>query len=278
MIGPLAYIGGKRRIAQTLIALFPEHVTYVEPFAGGAQVLFAKPASKVEVLNDLNGEVVNFFRICQHHHDELLRCLKYAVVSRDTYDSLQQQDPALLTDVQRAARFLYLQKNSFGGTVNNQHYRYCVSKPPNFNPDRLPASIAAAAKRLARVQLESWPYEKILERYDRDQTFFYLDPPYVDAQLYKFNFTHDDFRLMAERLARLRGKFLLSINDHPVAREAFAAFHVREVSIAYTAARSVPTVRELVFANYPLSRRQTSGSDHRTIPRSAPGSRPRRSP
>jgi DNA adenine methylase len=168
---------------------------------------------------------------------------------------MQQQDPSLLTDVQRAARFLYLQKNSFGGTVNNQHYRYCVSKPPNFNPETLPASIEAACKRLARVQIESWPYEKVLERYDRPSTFFYLDPPYVDLKLYKFNFGHADFRQLAERLSKIKGKFLLSINDHPLAREAFAAFQVREISISYTAARSVPTVKELVFANYPLADR-----------------------
>ncbi len=252
MIGPIAYIGGKRRIAKKLIALLPEHITYVEPFAGGAQVLFAKPPSKVEVLNDLSGDVVNFFRVCQHHPDELLRCLKYAVVSRTLYGLLQQQDPTLLTDVQRAARFLYLQKNSFGGNVNNQQYHYCVLKPSNFNLETIPASIEAASKRLARVQIESWPYEKILERFDRDTTLFYLDPPYVGAKLYKFNFTDADFTLLGERLAKIQGKFLLSINDHPVAREAFARFHMREIAISYTAARTVPRVNELVFANYPL--------------------------
>jgi len=252
MIGPLAYIGGKRRIARKLIALLPEHVTYVEPFAGGAQVFFAKPASKVEILNDLSGEVVNFFRVCQHHPDELIRCLKYAVVSRSLYVLLQQQDPTLLTDVQRAARFLYLQKNSFGGTVNNQHYHYCIAKPPNYNLESLPALIDAASKRLARVQIESWPYEKILERFDRDTTLFYLDPPYVGVSLYKFNLKDADFTLLAERLGRIQGKFLLSINDHPIAREAFSRFHMREIPISYTAARSVPKVNELVFANYEL--------------------------
>lgn len=252
MIGPIAYIGGKRRLAKKLIALLPEHITYVEPFAGGAQVLFAKPPSQVEVINDLNGDVVNFFRVCQHHPDELLRCLKYAVVSRTLYGLLQQQDPALLTDVQRAARFLYLQKNSFGGNVNNQQYHYCVLKPSNFNLETIPALIEAASKRLARVQIEAWPYEKILERFDRPSSVFYLDPPYVGVSLYKFNFADADFALLAERLSRIQGKFLLSINDHPVAREAFGRFHMRQIPISYTSARTVPRVNELVFANYPL--------------------------
>jgi DNA adenine methylase len=102
------------------------------------------------------------------------------------------------------------------------------------------------------VQLESWPYEKVLERFDRPATFFYLDPPYVGVDFYEFNLTDDDFRLLAERLKALKGKFLLSINDHPVARKAFASFNLRELPVSYTLAPSVPTMRELVFANYEL--------------------------
>src|SRR5215475_6718489 len=111
MRGPLAYIGGKNRLARTLIALFPKHTTYVEPFAGGAQVFFHKPPSEVEVLNDLDGEIVNFFRICQWHHEELIRQLRYCLASRKLYELLARSDPVTLTDVQRAARFFYLQKN-----------------------------------------------------------------------------------------------------------------------------------------------------------------------
>jgi DNA adenine methylase len=252
MIGPLAYIGGKRRIALRLVRLIPPHLTYVEPFAGGAQVFFAKPPSRVEVLNDRDGEVINFFRVCQHHPEELLRCLRLAPASRQLFALFSQQDPGLLTDVQRAARFLYLQKNAFGGKVIDQNYHYCVAKPPNYNPDSLPDLIERTSKRLARVQLESWPYERVLERFDRESTFFYLDPPYIGVQLYRFNFTDADFHLLAERLVQLRGKFLLSINDHPLARGAFDRFHQRAISISYTSSRRVPTVTELVFANYEL--------------------------
>jgi len=252
MIGPLAYIGGKRKLARKLIALFPEHTTYVEPFSGGAQVFFAKPPSPVEVLNDLNADVVNFLRVCQHHPEELIRSLKFVFVGRDQYRIFQEQNPAVLTDVQRAVRFIYLQKNSFGGKVTKQNYHYCVTKPPNFNPETVPQLIEDAGRRLARVQIESWPYEKILERFDRTTTFFYLDPPYVGVDLYKFNFTDADFGVLADRLSRIRGKFLLSINDQPISREAFARFHMREVSIAYTLAPTVPTVRELIYANYEL--------------------------
>src|SRR5437667_12385468 len=107
MIGPLSYIGGKRRIAKQLVSLIPDHVTYVEPFAGGAQVFFHKPRSKVEVLNDLDDEIVNFLRICQRHPQELSRILRWQPACRRLFEWHQQQTPAVLTDLERSARFFY---------------------------------------------------------------------------------------------------------------------------------------------------------------------------
>src|SRR3954468_4367285 len=108
MAGLLSYIGGKNRLAKQIIEIFPNHTTYVEPFAGGAQVLFHKEPSKVEIINDLSHDIVNFFRVCQSHHEELVRHLKYMIVARNWFDLLYKGDPSILTDVQRAARFLYL--------------------------------------------------------------------------------------------------------------------------------------------------------------------------
>jgi DNA adenine methylase len=82
MRGPLSYIGGKNRLAKRIVEMFPEHLTYVEAFAGGAQVFFHKQPSTVEVLNDLDGEIVNFYRVCKEHYEELLRYFKYMIVSR----------------------------------------------------------------------------------------------------------------------------------------------------------------------------------------------------
>src|SRR6202012_5686230 len=101
MVGPISYIGGKHRLAKRIIEIFPKHRTYVEAFAGGAQVLFHKEPSAVEVLNDLDGELVNLFRVCQSHHEELVRYLRFALVSRKIFDLLKPTDPATLTDIQR---------------------------------------------------------------------------------------------------------------------------------------------------------------------------------
>ena len=239
MIGPIAYIGGKNRLAREIISLFPEHVTYVEAFAGGAQVFFHKEASKVEVLNDLDFEIVNFFRICQHHYEELVRYLRYCLISRRWHDLLAAEKPESLTDIQRAGRFFYLQKNSFGGLILKQHYHYGVIQRPNYNPNRIPAIIKAAHQRLQGVQIESLPYEQILERYDRPTTLFYLDPPYWRRKLYKFNFTDEDFLKLEERLRRVTGKFILSLDDHPEVRRIFARWHILEAKLGYTAQRQV---------------------------------------
>src|SRR5271154_6845463 len=161
MAGPLSYIGGKNRLAKRVISIFPKHTTYVEPFAGGAQVFFRKEPSKVEVLNDLDGEMVNFYRVCQLHYEELLRYLRFMLVSREWHELLKATDPAKLTDIQRAARHLYLLKNSYAGLIRSLNYKCHVAQPPGLNPERLPEIIEETSNRLARVQLECLPYEKV---------------------------------------------------------------------------------------------------------------------
>src|ERR1700733_4418295 len=251
MIGPLPYIGGKHRLAATIIALFPEHKTYVEAFAGGAQVFFRKEPSEVEVLNDMDYDIVNFYRVCQSHYEELVRYLRFTVASRTWFSILRATDPATLTDIQRAGRFLYLQKNAFGGLIVKPSFHYGVTKKTNFNPARIPIIIEAANKRLSRAQIESLPYEQALEKYDRPTTLFYLDPPYWERKLYKFNFKEDDFIAMEKRLHKVKGKFILSLDDHPKVRELFRSFHVERTDIFYsTQQKAGARYGELLIMNF----------------------------
>lgn len=252
MIGPLSYIGGKRRIAKHLAALIPTHTTYVEPFAGGAQLFFHKPRSSVEVLNDLDAEITNFLRVVQRHPQELARLLRWQPPSRQLFAWHANQPPALLTDVERAARFFYLQKNAWSGKRVRQNFHYAVTKRNSYTPADLPRRLMDAADRLSGVQLEALPYHEILKRYDRSTTFFYLDPPYIDIALYEHNFSDEDFTELARWLLRLTGRFLLSINDCPKAREWFAAFHCRPIRFTYTSTRQPRQFSELLFANYSL--------------------------
>jgi DNA adenine methylase len=252
MVGPIPYIGGKNRLATKIISMLPEHTTYVEPFAGGAQVLFHKQPSNVEVLNDLDYDIVNFFRVCQWHYEELVRYLRYCLVSRKLHEQHLASNPAALTDIQRAGRFFYLQKNSFGGLILKQKFHYGVTQNSNYNLERIPEVIEQAHHRLLRVQIESLPYEDVLERYDRPTTVFYLDPPYWGVKLYKFNFRSEDFEALAARLAKLKGKFILSLNDRPEVRAAFSDFEITLCRITYTAKRNA-TKRfgEVLITNFP---------------------------
>jgi DNA adenine methylase len=251
MHGPLAYIGGKRAIANQIIEVFPKHTAYVEPFAGGAQVFFRKEPSKVEVLNDLDGEMVNFFRVCQQHYEELLRYMRFMIVSRKWHELLKATDPVTLTDVQRAARHMYLLKNSYAGLIRNLNYKVNVAHAPGLNLERLPEIIEETHKRLARVQLECLPYERVLERFDRSWTLFYLDPPYFGLKLYRHNLTTADFEKMAERLEGLKAKFVLSLNDVPEVRRIFKAFKFREIELFYTAQQTAGRrYREVLITNF----------------------------
>src|ERR1700682_2992531 len=209
MIGPLPYIGGKNRLATKIISMLPEHTTYVETFAGGAQVLFQKPPSHVEVLNDLDFDIINFFRVCQWHYEELVRYLRYCLISRTLHHLHLQTNPDTLTDIQRAGRFFYLQKNSFGGLVLKQKFHYGVTQASNYNLQRIPEIIEQTHKRLQRGQIESLPYEQVLEKYDRPTTVFYLDPPYWERRLYRHNFSEQDFIGLERRLHEVGGRFLL---------------------------------------------------------------------
>ncbi|HSR52197.1 MAG TPA: DNA adenine methylase [Acidobacteriota bacterium] len=230
MKGPLAYIGGKSRLAPAIIALFPKHHTYVEPFAGGAHVLFAKEPSKAEIINDLNFEVVNFFRICREHPEELQRHLRFTLRSRRHFDLLSRQEPELLTDIQRAARFFYLLRTAYGNKPTGQNFGYGIQHFPGLDPKKIAGLIEAAHERLSRVQIEAGPYQEVLSRYDRPETLFYLDPPYWGTKVYPQNFGEEDFRDLRRRLSRIRGKFVLSLGECPEVRAIFTGFYFRSIS------------------------------------------------
>jgi DNA adenine methylase len=251
MAGPLSYIGGKNRLAKRLIEIFPEHTTYVEAFAGGAQVFFHKEPSAVEVLNDLDGEIVNFYRVCQRHYEELLRYLRFWVVSRKWFDLLKRSDPETLTDIERAARYLYLLRNCFASLVWNPVYHRNVVQPPSFNLENLPELIENAHKRLLRVQIECEPYEEVMRHFDRPTTLFYLDPPYWGRNFYRHNFGEADFEKLAGQLKQIRGKFVLSLNDVPEVRKLFRDFHIEGVELHYTSQKAAGRrYKEVVITNF----------------------------
>lgn len=174
------WMGGKRRLASRLIPLFPPHECYVEVFAGGAALYFLRPEpAKTEVLNDLNGELVNLYRVVQHHIEELVRQFKWALSSRQIFEWQKMTRPETLTDIQRAARFFFLQHHAFGGKVTAQSFGTATTGPA-INLLRIEENLFAAWQRLSGTYVENLPWLDCAEHYDRPHTFQYMDPPYWD--------------------------------------------------------------------------------------------------
>ncbi len=251
---PLAgWIGGKFQLAKQIIERIPEHECYCEPFAGAAWVLFRKPPSTTEVINDINRDVVTLYRVVQHHLDELVRWFRWALASRDEFQRLMEVDPVTLTDIQRSARFYYLQKLSFGGKVAGRTLGTSTTRPPRLNLLRIEQELSDAHLRLARVMIENLGYADCISRYDRPHTFFYLDPPYWGCEDYygRNLFSRQDFETLADQLAGVQGRWLLSINDVPEIRAIFSRFRTEETSVRYSCARQArDRFGELLIRNY----------------------------
>jgi len=178
----IAWLGGKSRLADQIIHKIPPHVCYCEVFCGGAHVFFSKRQSKVEVINDINSDLVNLYRVAQNHLEEFVRQFKFMLVSRDQFERYQKTAPETLTDIQRAVRFYYTIKTAFGAKVTGQSYGYSCTRPSNFNLLRVEEDLSAAHIRLSRVNIENLPYENVIKKYDSPDTFFYLDPPYYNCE------------------------------------------------------------------------------------------------
>lgn len=229
----IPWIGGKRRLADHLIPRFLQHTCYVEVFAGGAALYFMRQPAEVEVINDINGELVNLYRVVQHHLEEFVRQFKWSLSSREVFKWTQLTHTDTLTDVQRAARFFYLQHQAFGGKVQGQTWGTATTAPA-VNLLRIEEQLSAAHLRLCGTYIERLHWHACAQKYDRAHTFFYLDPPYWETEGYGVDFPFSEYELMAQWMRTLKGKAIVSINDHPEIRRVFAGLHMETVGINYT--------------------------------------------
>ncbi|MCB1622287.1 MAG: DNA adenine methylase, partial [Thiothrix sp.] len=219
-----------------------------------AWVLFRKPPSQSEVLNDINRDIVTLYRCVQQHLDELGRHFKFQLVARDEFRRKLAESPEVMTDIQRAARFLYLHQNAFAGHVDRTPaFGVSAKRRPRINLLHLTETLSEVHIRLADVYIENLPYAELIHRYDRPGTFFYIDPPYWDCEedYGKGIFCKADFGRLAELLRGLQGRFLLSLNDTPEIRAIFSGFLFEEVQVTYSSSRtSRPRAKELFISNY----------------------------
>ncbi|WP_421724778.1 DNA adenine methylase [Bauldia sp.] len=233
------YVGGKKQLAKTIVARIETipHGIYGEVFAGMGGVFFRRTAApKVEALNDISRDVACLFRVLQNHYQAFLDMLKWQVVSRAEFERLLGQDPERLTDLQRAARFLYVQRLAFGGKVAGRNFGVDTQGPPRFDLTKLVPLLEAAHDRLQGVWIECLDWRAFLDRWDRPEALFYLDPPYHGSEHYygRGLFDRDAFAEVADRLAVLKGRFILTVNDVPETRAVFDRFTIESGTVTYT--------------------------------------------
>ncbi len=230
---PIRWVGGKSRLRKQIVELLPQHTCYVEPFAGAAWVLFAKPPSDVEVLNDIDQELVNFFRVLKEKPEELIMSFEWELVSRAEFERLAQRNPTELTDIQRAHRFYYLIMAGWGGELDYPRFQTSISDGGHGNRligalKHLQQRLEPVHKRLRTVIIENLDWRECIQRYDRQTTVMYIDPPYPGN---KCNYAHNmrdwqEHWELAEHLKATQCQWILSSYDVPEVRKLYPGYHI----------------------------------------------------
>ena len=258
MNSPFAWPGGKRNLVGTLLTRIPKHSIYVEVFAGSAKLLFAKPPSAAEVINDANGEVMNFFRVAKHRAAELAEALEHEIVHPERFRDIRVESSH--DELARALRFAYTTWYSYGAKgehfaagnlgemLRGQHRRAL---------DTVRAVLTLATERLRRVRIEQRDFADMIQRFDSPETFFYLDPPYVHFKpIARYEPLSPERRQqLFTLLANTKGTFLMSFDDCEEVR-SLAKLHGMKVGVvktrygmAQTAASKSEPVTEVLISS-----------------------------
>jgi DNA adenine methylase len=241
---PIKWVGGKSRLRKQIIALLPIHTCYVEPFAGAAWVLFSKSPSDVEILNDKEQELINFFRVAKEKPEELIASFDLELVSRAEFDRLAGLDPSTLTGIQRAHRFYYIIMAGWGGELLYPRFQTSITDGGHGN--RLIGALKTLRQRLQPIHdrlrtviIENLDWQECIDRYDRQGAVMYVDPPYPGN---KCNYSHNMREwsahvLLFERLKRAKCKWILSSYNKPEIREQLKEFFI--IPVQYSSGMNI---------------------------------------
>lgn len=254
------WLGGKRNLAKRITAIIDatDHDFYGEPFVGMGGIFLRRTSRpRAEAINDYSREVANLFRILQRHYPQFIETLRFQITSRTEFNRLCQIRPDTLTDLERAARFLYLQRTAFGGKVSGQNFGVSADRPARFNLTRLQPMLEDLHERLSGVVVECLDFGAFIERYDSQGALFYLDPPYwgCEDDYGKDMFDRRDFERLAEILNNLKGRFIMSLNGVEEVFQTFAGFEILKVETTYTIAargQNRQRVGEVLISNFPI--------------------------
>lgn len=249
-----AYIGGKRKLSRVICRAIDRipHRSYCEVFMGMGGIFLRRTRTpQAEFINDYSEDVSTFFRILQRHYVAFMDMLRFQLATRAGFERLLRVDPTTQTDLERAARFLYLQRLAYGGKVTGRSFGVDPSSASGFNVSKVGSLLESIHERLAAVTIERLPWSTFVEKYDYEEALFYLDPPYYgcEGDYGKDLFDRSEFPKMAAQLAQIKGKFILSLNDHPAVREIFAAFAIVGVELTYSISGGQTDAKEVIISN-----------------------------
>ncbi|NDD53192.1 DNA adenine methylase [bacterium] len=211
---PITYYGGKQKLVSVLLPMFPVHTLYAEPFAGGAAVLFAKERSGVEVINDTNAELINFYKVMQRDFVSLQSEVQITLHSRRQHKdaSIVYNNSHLFNELKRAWAVWVLAQESFASMIDGSWgYDKAKSTTSKKIANKVREFTHDYAIRLQNVQIECADAVYIIKSRDCADAFFYVDPPYFNAHMGHYGgYTEADFERLLQALAGIKGKFLLS--------------------------------------------------------------------
>ncbi|MDT8413220.1 MAG: DNA adenine methylase [Vicingaceae bacterium] len=258
---PITYYGGKQSMIKDILPLIPDHKIYVEPFFVGGSVFWAKTKSKVEIINDVNMNIVNFYEVLKHNYFGLRKRIEATLHSRETYKKAMiiYDCPWLFADdeVIRAWAFWVVTNQGFSSKIGSwgydKHKRAITiqNKVDNFKE--------LLSERIRYVQIEQNEAHKVINSRDTEETFVYVDPPYIDTnQGHYGGYTHEYFKRDLDALANMKGKFLLStypsdiLGDYIKANNWFTKTLDKPLSASYTGSVKRKRKTEVLTANYPI--------------------------
>jgi len=260
---PITYYGGKQNLITTILPLFPKHQTYIEPFVGGGAVFWAKRPSEVEVINDYNRELINFYEVCQNEFVELEKMVRISLHSRSLHAdaSVMYNNPHLFTRIQRAWAVWVLSSQSFSsmldGTWGYDVIKGTTSRKISKKRDSFTEEYAI---RLQNVQIENTDALRVIRSRDYENAFHYCDPPYFNSDCGHYDgYSIDDFEELLKTLSSLQGKFLMSsypsdiLTKYSKENGWYTRKVEQSVSVANGTGGSGKKKIEVLTANYDLS-------------------------
>ena len=236
---PIKWVGGKKKLRTKIVELIPPHTCYVEVFGGAGWILFAKEKSDVEIWNDIDSELVNFYSIVKTRPAEFIETFDLTIVSREIFENFRYADLSRMNELERAHRFYYLIMAGWGGELDLPRIQTSISDGGHGNRligaiKHLRQKIQPIHDRLQTVIIEHLNWRECTERYDREGVFMYLDPPYPDNNCnYRHNMrSFEEHKELVEWMRHSKCKWLLTNYDKPAVRKLYEEFNILEVDFA----------------------------------------------